>query len=341
MAFLFQMNTFFSIVVPVYNRPEEVRELLESLQKQDFSKDFEVVIVEDGSSESSEDIVKLFQDNLQISYYYKENSGPGDSRNFGMQKAKGNYFIILDSDCILPKQYLSEVDKELKKEFVHCFGGPDAADVSFTTVQKAINYVMTSFLTTGGIRGGEKAIGKFQPRSFNMGISRDAFEKAGGFGRIHPGEDPDLTFRIWKAGFNTRLFPKAFVYHKRRIDWNKFYIQVNKFGMVRPILNKWHPGTAKPTYWFPTLFILGLCVAMILAIVGLWLPLILYVFYFSILFLDALIKNKNIKVAVLALYAALTQFTGYGIGFFKSTMLLNFSNKEAEELFPKLFFKKK
>nr|WP_288933445.1 glycosyltransferase [uncultured Allomuricauda sp.] len=335
------MNTFFSIVVPVYNRPEEVRELLESLQKQDFSKDFEVVIVEDGSSESSEDIVKLFQDNLQISYYYKENSGPGDSRNFGMQKAKGDYFIILDSDCILPKQYLSEVDKELKKEFVHCFGGPDAADASFTTVQKAINYVMTSFLTTGGIRGGEKAVGKFQPRSFNMGISKDAFERAGGFGRIHPGEDPDLTFRIWKAGFNTRLFPKAFVYHKRRIDWNKFYIQVNKFGMVRPILNKWHPGTAKPTYWFPTLFMLGLFVAIILAIIGLWLPLLLYAFYFSILFLDALIKNKNAKVAVLAIYAALTQFTGYGIGFFKSTMLLNFNNKEAEELFPKLFFKKK
>ena len=335
------MNTFFSIVVPVYNRPEEVRELLESLQKQDFPKDFEVVIVEDGSSESSEDIVKLFQDNLQISYYYKENSGPGDSRNFGMQKAKGNYFIILDSDCILPKQYLLEVDKELKKDFVHCFGGPDAADASFTTVQKAINYVMTSFLTTGGIRGGQKAVGKFQPRSFNMGISKDAFEKAGGFGRIHPGEDPDLTFRIWKAGFNTRLFPKAFVYHKRRIDWNKFYIQVNKFGMVRPILNKWHPGTAKPTYWFPTLFMLGFCTAIVLAILGLWLPLLLYIFYFSILFLDALIKNRNVKVAILAIYASLTQFTGYGIGFFKSTMLLNFSNKEAEELFPKLFFKKK
>ncbi len=335
------MNTFFSIVVPVYNRPEEVRELLESIHQQDFQKDIEVVIVEDGSTERSEDVVEKFQGKLNISYYFKENSGPGDSRNFGMQKAKGNYFIILDSDCILPKQYLTEVDKELTRGFVHCFGGPDAADASFTTVQKAINYVMTSFLTTGGIRGGEKAVGKFQPRSFNMGISKDAFEKAGGFGRIHPGEDPDLTFRIWKAGFETRLFPKAFVYHKRRIDWNKFYIQVNKFGMVRPILNKWHPGTAKATYWFPTLFMFGLCVAIILAMVGLWLPLMLYVFYFSILFLDALIRNKDLKVAIFTIYAALTQFTGYGIGFFKSTMLLNFSNKEAEELFPKLFFKKK
>ncbi len=339
--FLFQMNTLFSIVVPVYNRPEEIRELLESLRQQDFQKDFEVVIVEDGSTEPSDSIVERFRHKLNISYYSKENSGPGDSRNFGMKKAKGNYFIILDSDCILPKQYLSEVDKELNRSFVHCFGGPDAADASFTTVQKAINYVMTSFLTTGGIRGGKKAVGKFQPRSFNMGISKVAFETAGGFGQIHPGEDPDLTFRIWKAGFDTRLFPKAFVYHKRRIDWNKFYIQVNKFGMVRPILNKWHPGTAKPTYWFPTLFMLGLVTALTLSIFGLWLPLMLYVFYFFILFLDALVKNRKLVVAVLAILATLIQFTGYGIGFFKSTMLLNFSNRNPEELFPKLFFKKK
>lgn len=335
------MNTFFSIVVPVYNRPDEVRELLESLSEQTFQKDFEVVIVEDGSSDSSEDVVKTFQDNLAISYYYKANSGPGDSRNFGMQKAKGNYYIILDSDCILPKQYLAEVDKELEREFVHCFGGPDAADASFTTVQKAINYVMTSFFTTGGIRGGKKSVGKFQPRSFNMGISKEAFEKAGGFGRIHPGEDPDLTFRIWKAGFDTRLFPYAYVYHKRRIDWNKFYIQVNKFGMVRPILNLWHPGTARPTYWFPTFFMLGLCVSLVLALMGILLPLVLYGFYFLLLFVDALLKNANLKVAILTLFAALTQFTGYGIGFFKSTILLTFSKKEPEELFPKLFFKKK
>jgi glycosyltransferase involved in cell wall biosynthesis len=335
------MKTSFSIVVPVYNRPEEIRELLESLVRQDFDAPYEIVIVEDGSSESSEDIVEIFKDKLQISYYFKENSGPGDSRNYGMQKAKGNYYIILDSDCILPKQYLIEVDKELKQEFVHCFGGPDAADASFSDVQKAINYVMTSFFTTGGIRGGEKSVGKFQPRSFNMGISKDVFEKVGGFGRIHPGEDPDLTFRIWQAGFDTRLFPKAFVYHKRRIDLNKFYRQVNKFGMVRPILSKWHPSTARPTYWFPTLFMIGLFVSLLLALAGILLPLWLYAFYVLILFLDALLKNRNVKVAFLAIFAALTQFTGYGTGFLKSTILLNFSNKEPEELFPKLFFKRK
>ncbi|MEX0312879.1 MAG: glycosyltransferase family 2 protein [Allomuricauda sp.] len=335
------MQLKFSIIVPVYNRPEEIRELLESLGAQDFQEEYEIVIVEDGSSESSEEVVKRFKDKLQISYYFKSNSGPGDSRNFGMKKAKGNYFIILDSDCILPKQYLSEVKKELKGNYVHCFGGPDAADESFTVVQKAINYAMTSFFSTGGIRGGKQSVGKFQPRSFNMGISKEAFEKAGGFGRIHPGEDPDLTFRIWKAGYDSRLFPGAFVYHKRRIDWNKFYIQVNKFGSVRPILNKWHPGTAKLTYWFPTLFMFGFCAAIGLLFAGFRFPILLFGAYFLVLFVDALIRTGNIKVAFLAIFAVFTQFTGYGVGFLKSTVLLNFSNKEPEELFPKLFFKRK
>ncbi|MGW9686537.1 glycosyltransferase [Flagellimonas sp. 2504JD1-5] len=335
------MELKISIIVPVYNRPEEIRELLESLCLQTFEKDFEIVIVEDGSTESSERVVEQFQQKLQISYYFKPNSGPGDSRNFGMEKAKGNYFIILDSDCILPKQYLSEVEKELSSDFVHCFGGPDAADESFTTVQKAINYAMTSFFTTGGIRGGDKSVGKFQPRSFNMGISKETFEKVGGFGRIHPGEDPDLTFRIWEAGYSSRLFPKAFVYHKRRIDWNKFYIQVNKFGMVRPILNKWHPGTAKVTYWFPTAFIVGFLLSLLLLMADYNFPILFYCTYFFMLFVDALAKTNKMKVALLAIFAAIIQFTGYGIGFFKSTMLLTFSKKEPEQLFPKLFFKKR
>ncbi|KQC28882.1 glycosyltransferase [Flagellimonas eckloniae] len=335
------MNLFFSIIVPVFNRPEEIQELLESLLHQDFKESYEIVIVEDGSSESSEEAVKRFQQSLQISYYFKENSGPGDSRNYGMQKANGNYFIILDSDCILPQQYLTKVNNELQEEFVHCFGGPDAAHESFTSVQKAINYVMTSFLTTGGIRGGSNSVGKFQPRSFNMGISKEVFEKVGGFGQIHPGEDPDLTFRIWKAGYTTRLFSKAFVYHKRRIDWKKFYTQVNKFGMVRPILNKWHPGTAKLTYWFPSLFMIGLVAFIFLAVIGISLPLAIIGAYPILLFLDSLIKTKNIKVAFMTIFAALMQFTGYGIGFLKSTILLNFNSKEPEKLFPKLFFKRK
>ena len=341
MAFLFfGMGIKLSLIIPVYNRPDEIQELLESLTHQTFKKDYEVVIVEDGSSESSEAVVDRFKDHLQISYYQKPNTGPGDSRNYGMKRAKGNYFIVLDSDCILPPQYLEEVSKELKQEFVHCFGGPDAADPSFSSVQKAINYVMTSFLTTGGIRGGKKAVGKFQPRSFNMGISKEAFEKTNGFGQIHPGEDPDLTFRIWKAGYTSRLLPDAYVYHKRRIDWKKFYTQVNKFGKVRPILNKWHPGTARITYWFPTLFVLGLLFSIGVALVGIYIPLVIYGVYFTILFLDALAKTKSLKIAVFSIFATLIQFVGYGLGFLKSTFLVNFSSKEPEILFPKLFFKK-
>ncbi len=333
------MSLSFSFIVPVYNRPNEIKELLDSLLNQTYTKPYEIVIVEDGSKISSENIVEAYQVKLDITYLKKDNSGPGDSRNYGMKRARGNYFIVLDSDCILPPQYLIEAEKALTTGYVDCYGGPDAAHKSFTVVQKAINYAMTSFFTTGGIRGGKTSVDKFQPRSFNMGISKKAFETTGGYGNIHPGEDPDLTIRIWNNGFTTRLIPEAFVYHKRRIDWNKFYIQVNKFGMVRPILNKWHPETKKITYWFPTIFCLGFIFSIIMAIIGLTFPLYIYWLYFLFLFIDSLLKNKNLAIALLSLAAVCIQFVGYGYGFLKSTILLNSSNKTAEELLPKLFFK--
>lgn len=333
------MNLFFSFIVPVYNRPNEINELLESLSLQDFDKPFEVVVVEDGSSESSEHIVEKYKDKLSITYLKKKNSGPGDSRNYGMARARGNYFIVLDSDCIIPSQYLSVVDRFLANNYVDCYGGPDAAHASFTNVQKAINYAMTSVFTTGGIRGKKMAVGKFQPRSFNMGISKAAFEITKGYGNIHPGEDPDLSFRIWEAGFETKLLEEAYVYHKRRIDWSKFYIQVKKFGMVRPILNLWHPGTAKLTYWFPTLFCLGLLGAIVLVVFGVFWPILIYTLYFGLLFVHSLVCNKNFKVALLSLLAVVIQFVGYGFGFLKNSMLLAVSNKKPEALFPKLFFK--
>ena len=332
------MDLSFSFIIPVYNRPNEIKELLISLRLQTYGKTFEVVIVEDGSTISSEDVIGEYLDSVSISYYKKPNSGPGDSRNYGMARAKGNYFIVLDSDCILPPEYLKEVEESLKEDFVHCYGGPDAAHESFTVVQKAINYSMTSFLTTGGIRGGKKAVNKFQPRSFNMGISKEAFENVGGYGNMHPGEDPDLTIRIWNKGYRTKLISTAFVFHKRRIDWNKFYIQVNKFGMVRPILNLWHPETKKITYWFPTVFCIGLLISILLAIIGIKIPLYFYATYILILFIDALSKTRSLKVAFLSLMATAIQFFGYGYGFLKSTLYINLSNKKPEEIFPKLFF---
>ncbi len=335
------MELSFSFIIPVYNRPEEIKELLQSFVGQTYKKPYEIVIVEDGSTASSEEICTAFESQLSISYYKKLNSGPGDSRNYGMQRAKGNYFIILDSDCTLPADYLVATEKSLQADFVHCYGGPDAAHSSFSLVQKAINYAMTSVLTTGGIRGGKRAVNKFQPRSFNMGLSKTAFEDVGGFGSIHPGEDPDLTFRLWKKGYQTKLIPEAFVYHKRRIDWSKFHKQVTKFGVVRPILNKWHPTTAKITYWFPTLFSVGFFLALGLFLIGVTTPLWCYVFYFVLIFIESLIKNKSLAVALLSLIAVNIQFFGYGYGFLKATLVLFFSSKKPQELFPNYFFKTK
>ena len=328
-----------SFIIPVYNRPDEVKELLDSFINLDGEKDFEIVIIEDGSTISSKHVVEDFSDSLNITYVYKENSGPGDSRNHGMKLAKGSYFIILDSDCILPKNYLNEVIKSLNVVYVDCFGGPDAAHSSFSNLQKAINFSMTSFITTGGIRGKKSSINKFQPRSFNMGLSKTAFQATGGFGRIHPGEDPDLSIRLNKLNFETKLIPEAYVYHKRRISWSKFYEQVYKFGSVRPILNQWYPETNRITYWFPTLFSLGLIVSFVLFFIGIELPLKIFGLYFVLSFIVALVNTKNLYVALQSIPAILIQFLGYGYGFLKSTLTLSLSKKHAEELFPNLFFK--
>ena len=329
----------YSLIIPVYNRPDEVEELLQSLLDSTFNANFEVIIVEDGSIISCEEVVNKFRNKLDISYYFKSNSGPGDSRNYGMQHAKGNYYIIFDSDCIIPKQYLSEVDAELRREFCHCFGGADRALDSFSDVQKAINFAMTSFLTTGGIRGGSEKLNKFQPRSFNMGLSKKAFELSGGFGKIHPGEDPDLTMRLWELKLDTRLFPKAYVYHKRRIDWEKFSLQVSKFGMVRPILNSWFPKYNKITYFFPSLFILGFYASLILLLFGVFWAILLYMFYFLLILLFATAQTKSVKIGIYAVFAVFKQMQGYGLGFLKSYWNIIILKKNPEQTFPKLFFK--
>ncbi|MGB0980734.1 MAG: glycosyltransferase [Winogradskyella sp.] len=329
----------FSFIIPVYNRPNEIKELLESFLQLDFNLNYEIVIIEDGSTLTSKTVIDTFKNQLNIAYYFKPNSGPGDSRNYGMQKAKGNYFIILDSDVILPSNYIVEVNTVLQTTFYHCFGGPDAAHQSFSNLQKAIDFSMTSFMTTGGIRGGKKQVEDFQPRSFNMGLSKEAFLASGGFGKIHPGEDPDLSMRLHKLGYKTTLIQKAFVYHKRRISWSKFYTQVNKFGRVRPILNQWHPKSKSLVYWFPSLFSAGLLIALVLLLFNIKLPLYFYIAYFVLSFIFAFIKNKSVSVAFLAMLAILIQFFGYGYGFIKSTIQLVILGKSPKNACPHLFFK--
>lgn len=330
---------YYSFIIPVYNRPDETDELLASLTQQNYSGNFEVVLVEDGSAIDSRSIVEKYQEQLDIAYYYKSNSGPGDSRNYGMRKAKGDYFIILDSDCIIPADYLRIVDQYLQEKYVDCFGGPDRALASFTDVQKAINFAMTSFLTTGGIRGGSERLSKFQPRSFNMGISKKAFIASDGFGKIHPGEDPDLTIRLWNLGFQSELFPEAYVYHKRRIDWKKFFVQVNKFGKARPILNQRYPTYAKMTYWFPSLFMGGLALSLILLVMGFYPLFYLYLLYFFFVFVISLSREKNFNVSILSICAVFVQFYGYGTGFVKSNYILHIAKRKPEEGMPEMFFK--
>ena len=308
----------FSIIVPVYNRPKEIDELLQSLTEQDFKDDFEILIVEDGSTQKSDRIVEKYQEQLNINYFFKENSGAGASRNYGMQRANGNYFIILDSDVIVPSHYLKEVKKVLTENFTDAFGGPDKAHESFTTLQKAINYSMTAVLTTGGIRGKKKAIGKFQPRSFNLGVSKEAFEKTDGFSKMKAGEDIDFTFRLWEKGFETQLIPNAYVYHKRRTNLKQFFKQTFAFGTARPILNKKYPKTAKITYWFPSFFMLGFLFSLILSFLNFKFFLYCYLFYFLGILIDATIQNKNLQVGFYSVFTTITQFLGYGLGFLKS-----------------------
>ncbi|MDP3314185.1 MAG: glycosyltransferase [Lutibacter sp.] len=313
----------FSIIIPVYNRPQEIEELLFSLTKQTYSKTFEVIVVEDGSETISKEIVDNYSDKLDLKYFLKQNSGAGTSRNFGMQKASGNYFIIFDSDCLIPPQYLVEVDNALTRNYSDAYGGADAAHDSFTVIQKAINYSMTSFLTTGGIRGSKKAVDKFQPRSFNLGISKKAFEVTQGFSKMKIGEDIDLTYRLWENNFETQFIENAFVYHKRRSTFKQFFKQTFAFGKGRPFLNKKYPDTAKITYWFPTLFVLSFFISILFLLIDVKLFALLFVFYFLILLLDSLQKSKNILVAITSIVTTLIQFFGYGFGFLKGMFLKN------------------
>lgn len=313
----------FSIIIPVYNRPQEIEELLQSLTTQKYANVFEVIIVEDGSTLKANEIVAAYSKILNIKYFFKENSGAGASRNFGMKQASGNYFIIFDSDCIIPSNYLNEVDKALRKNYTDAYGGADAAHESFTTIQKAINYSMTSFLTTGGIRGSKKAVDKFQPRSFNLGISKKAFEKTKGFSKMKIGEDIDLTFRLWERNFETQFIENAYVYHKRRTTFQQFFKQTFAFGNGRPFLNRKYPNTAKITYWFPTVFIILLLFSLISLFFGIHVFALFFGIYFIAIFFESLVLNKNIFVAVLSIGTTFIQFTGYGLGFLKGLLFSN------------------
>lgn len=303
-----------SFIIPVFNRSKETEELLRSLSLQ-TDQEFEVIIVEDGSTESSEPVVEKFRDRLDISYYFKDNSGPGPSRNFGCEKANGEYLIFLDSDCLLPEGYVQIVRETLKRSYTDAFGGPDKAHVDFTKFQKAINFSMTSFLTTGGIRGGNEKMEKFRPRSFNMGFSRDVFDSSGGFSNMRFGEDLDLSIRILEQGYHTQLIREAYVYHKRRTNLRQFFKQVYNSGIARINLQKRHPGTLKVVHTAPAVFTLGVVSLLLLSLLVSWLFILPILLHILLLFLSASIKNRSLTIGILAVATSYTQLFGYGTGF--------------------------
>jgi glycosyltransferase involved in cell wall biosynthesis len=327
----------FSIIIAVYNRPEELDELLHSIRKQNPGNEIEVVVVDDGSDNRSNLVVEKHVDAVDIKYCFKKNTGPGDSRNFGMERASGDYFIILDSDCILPDHYLKHVSRALQENYTDAYGGPDTAHPSFSAKQKAINYSMTSFLSTGGLRGSEGADQKFQLRSFNMGLSKKAFLLTGGFAKQRIGEDIDLNFRLKKHRCSARYMLEAFVYHKRRSSWREFFHQTRNFGAARPLLSKMHPGTGKLSYWLPSLFVTGLFIAAVLYYFDFYLPLLIYGLYFIAVGLDSTVKNKSLLVGFLSVLAVLVQFLGYGSGFLRSIYRLYLLRKTVTQTFPGMF----
>lgn len=307
----------YSVIIPVYNRPNEIRGLLESLASQ-TRKDFEVLVIDDGSTISSEEVAQGYEKEFPLRYYSKSNSGPGPSRNFGFAHAKGNYFVLFDSDCILPPFYFESVDQALKTDPLDAWGGPDRGHEQFTVPQRAMAYTMSSVLTTGGIRGGRKRVGWFQPRSFNMGISKKVYEQTGGFRFDRYAEDIELSIRIKKAGFRVGLITDAFVFHKRRATFIEFFKQVFNFGKGRALIGKVHPEEVKLTHWFPAVFTAGTVILPILYLAGGLVFQIaggLFLLYLVIIFLHALISNRHGGVAFLAVVTSLLQMWGYGLGF--------------------------
>lgn len=311
------MQPRYSIIIPIYNRPKEVEELLESLTRQRY-KNFEVILVEDGSTITCQPVYERYSDKLLISYYFKPNSGPGPSRNLGFTHARGEYFVVFDSDCVIPEHYFEAVENYLIQHPVDAWGGPDRGRSDFTILQQAMGFTMSSTFTTGGIRGGKEK--GFQPRSFNMALSKKAFERTGGFRFDRLAEDIELSVRIKKLGLKTGLIEEAYVYHKRRTTFGQFFKQVQNFGRGRVRVGRVHPGEIKLTHWFPSAFLLATILLPIIAIISsslFLLALILFCLYHVLIFIDALRTTHSLSVAILSIPSAFIQLTGYGLGFLK------------------------
>lgn len=330
------MNSI-SIIIAIFNRKDELFELLQSLSFQ-TDKDFEVMVVDDGSQIDLQPTIALFKENLDIHYFRKPNSGPGLSRNYGARRAKNEWLVFVDSDVIVENHYIQNIKKNLQEIPCDAFGGADKAHKGFNLIQKAISYAMTSIFTTGGIRGSKKSVSRFQPRSFNMGVKKSAFESVGGFSEMRIGEDPDLSMTLWENGFTTAFFDDIGVYHKRRVDFGKFSKQVYQFGCARPILNQRHPNYVKISFAFPSLFLIGYLLGFLeYFMFNRGFILFFYGLYTFLVFFHALYKTRNLSIASMAIIATYIQMFSYGFGFLKSWFLLNILRMKPEDAFPTHF----
>ncbi|GAB3885030.1 glycosyltransferase [Spirosoma agri] len=309
---------FFSVIIPIFNRPDELRELLVSLTRQTYTN-FEVVVVEDGSTIKSDGVVDLFTNQLAIRYFFKENSGQGFTRNSGFERASGDYFVIFDSDALIPPHYFATVNQRLQTDWLDAYGGPDAAHPDFTPVQKAISYSMTSPFTTGGIRGSKKNLGgTYHPRSFNMGLSRQVWETIGGYRLSRMGEDIEFAIRIIENNFRTGLIPDAFIYHKRRTSFGQFFRQLRFFGRARINISRYYPNELKFVHAIPalfTLFVFSIPLWALISPILFWLAVSVVVLIALLIFIDATRKERSMKIGLLSVRAAFTQLIGYGVGF--------------------------
>lgn len=333
------MKPTISIIVAIFNRKDELFELLNSLISQ-TDKDFEIIIVDDGSLVDLKPIIKNFEEFLNIKYFRKDNSGPGLSRNYGAKRASGEWLIFVDSDVIVEQDYIENIKNNIENIPCDAFGGADKAHKGFNLMQKAISYSMTSVFTTGGIRGSKKSVSRFQPRSFNMGVKKEVFEKVGGFSEMRIGEDPDLSMTLWENGFTTAFFDDIAVYHKRRVDFGRFSKQVYQFGCARPILNQRHPDYVKISFAFPSLFLLGYILGFIeYFILRKGIILAFYGFYTFVICIHAMVVTRNIAIGAMAVMSTYIQMFSYGYGFLKSWILLNVFRKKPEDAFPTHFYK--
>lgn len=315
----------FSVIIPTFNRRDEVHDLLISLQKQTFDHQrFEVIIVDDGSTDGTNHLVESMRSSVdfRLRFFQQDHAGPGLARNLGMTQAAGEYFLFIDSDCLADERWLEGLANAIEQEQPLAFGGPDGVLPEFSPLQKAIDYAMTSFLTTGGMRGHtRKRLAKFYPRSYNMGIHRSIFAKLGGMNNLRHGQDLEFSRRIVASGAKVIYIPAAIVYHKRRTSLQKFFRQIFNWGVARINLTKIDQAILEPLHFMPAV---GADTFIVLTILAPFCRICRYLWLLSsgagllilgVIVIDAYRRYRQVKPALLAPLVALTQVFAYGFGF--------------------------